>query len=120
MTVVASVSVVINVILLTAFFFRRESRNYFAGITEGDQPLVPRQRTRPDFRRYVAIRDEDVSGVSGEGTVGEVVQFSDGHAAFHWTGSKYPWTTPCPEGLDAILEIHGHGGKTRLVPIDES
>lgn len=70
-------------------------------------------------RTFKVIRDEDVSGVSGTGVILEGVRFSDSHVAIHWINSKYPWTTPVPEGIEALLEIHGHDGKTRLVWDDE-
>lgn len=63
------------------------------------------------------IRDLDVSGVSGTGVVAEVAVFSDGHAAVHWL-SDYPTTTPHPS-MASVEHIHGHGGSTRLVEIDE-
>lgn len=112
MTVVTAISVLANVLLLVALFYARQWRNYQAGMREADEKLV-----RSGLAWYALVRDEDVSGVSGTGLVCEVAQFSDGHAAVHWVGSKFPWTTPCPEGIDAIQEIHGHEGKTRLVPL---
>jgi hypothetical protein len=110
MSVVAAISAVFNVLLLVLLFYVRQWRNYKAGM---DGSL-----DREGLQWYALMRYDDVSGVSGEGLVCEVARFSDGHAALHWINSKYPWTTPCPEGLDAIMEIHGHGGKTRLVPIN--
>lgn len=71
------------------------------------------------IRTFKVIRDKDVTGVSGTGVILEGVRFSDGHVAIHWIGSKYPWTTPVPEGIEAVLDIHGHGGLTRLVWDDE-
>lgn len=109
---VAVVSVSANVALAVALFYAWQWRAYQAGMREPDEKLV-----RSGLAWYALIRDEDVSKVSGEGLICEVAQFSDGHAAVHWIGSKYPWTTPCPEGVDAVVDIHGHGGKTRLVPI---
>lgn len=72
-------------------------------------------------RSFRIYRDEDISGVSGTGFVCEGVVFSDGHAAIHWTGSKYPTTTPHPDGLESVLWIHNHMGKggARIVWDDE-
>ena len=115
MTVVASISVLVNVVLLLLLFYAWQWKQYRAVMEGPDKRML-----RPGLRWYALIRDDDVSGVSGTGLVCEVARFSDGHAALHWVDSKYPWTTPCPEGVDAIVEIHGHGGRTRLVPMDPS
>ena len=69
--------------------------------------------------RFVLARDEDVSGVSGTGIVAEGVVFDDGVAVLRWRGA---WPTSVvfhDRGLDAVREIHGHGGKTRVVVIDD-
>lgn len=70
-------------------------------------------------RTFKLVRTEDVSGVSGTGVICEGALFSDGHAVIHWTGSPHPTTTPHPEGLDSVMYVHGHGGKTRLVWDDD-
>jgi len=62
------------------------------------------------------IRDEDVSGVSGTGPVGEIVEFESGWVAV----SFYGFTADVPNvivysSLDDAKKIHGHGGKTRIV-----
>lgn len=113
MTVIAAVSVVLNVVLLVVVFYIRQWKRYLTALREGDDSVI----VRPGLQWYALVRDDDVSGVSGEGLICEVARFSDGHAALHWVKSKYPWTTPCPEGVDAIVEIHGHEGKTRLVSV---
>lgn len=115
MTVVAAISVLVNVILLIVLFYAWQWKQYRAAMEDSDRRII-----RPGLQWYALVRDDDVSGVSGTGLVCEVARFSDGQAAMHWVGSKYPWTTACPEGLSAIEEIHGHGGKTRLVPMDPS
>jgi hypothetical protein len=107
---IAAVSVLLNVILLVVLFYSRQLDNWRDGIA--DESVI-----RPGFRRYVFRRTDDVSGVSGTGDICEVAEFSDGHAALHWLG-KWPLTTPHPEGIKQILEIHGHEGKGLLVPID--
>ncbi len=115
--VIMALSVVGNVVLLVTLFYKRSFRQYCEGMME-DEQLRPTS-VRPEFRRYLLVRDDDVSGVSGEGLVCEIAEFSDGHAALHWLG-KWPLTTPHPEGIKQIEKIHGHNGKTRLVPVDPS
>jgi hypothetical protein len=63
------------------------------------------------------IRDVDVSGVSGTGHVAEVAVFSDGQTAVHWLGD-FPTTTP-HVSMKSVEHIHGHGGATRFVPVDD-
>lgn len=109
-----AVSVLGNVVLLCVVFYLHHWRQYCAEMYE-DAPRV----LRPKFRRYTLVRDDDVSGVSGTGTVCEISEFSDGHAALHWLG-KHPLTTPHPRGVKEIMELHGHDGKTRLVRVDEA
>lgn len=72
-------------------------------------------------RRFHLVRDVDVSGVSGTGTVAVGVVFANGSAAgrvaVHWL------TNPRSTGLFGSAEdaaaIHGHGGSTRLAFLDE-
>jgi hypothetical protein len=59
---------------------------------------------------FELIRHEDVSGVSGTGTVAEGCVFSDGSVALRWHGPN-PSTAVWPN-LDGILAVHGHAGAT--------
>lgn len=72
------------------------------------------------MRLYDLYRDEDPSGVSGTGHVAEVVEFSSGWCAV----SFLPHTAGIPNvivygGIAHVEKIHGHEGKTRLVPREE-
>ncbi|MFE4658128.1 hypothetical protein ACFRFJ_15765 [Streptomyces hydrogenans] len=73
-------------------------------------PLTDIQFGRP----FVLVRDIDVSGVSGTGIVANGIEFPDGHAAIHWTGSRWPTTTP-HSCMESVTDIHSHGGATRVV-----
>jgi hypothetical protein len=66
-------------------------------------------------RPFVLVRDTDISGVSGIGVVANGIQWPDGQAVIHWTGSPWPTTTPHPGGMDSVTAVHGHGGATRAV-----
>lgn len=69
------------------------------------------------MRRFKLVRDEDISGVSGVGHVADGVQFPDGTCAYRWaTGTA---TTNVAASVEDVEAIHGHGGATRLVWIDE-
>ncbi|MET7477966.1 hypothetical protein ABZT17_26865 [Streptomyces sp. NPDC005648] len=68
---------------------------------------------------FVAQRDEDLTGVSGEGVVAEGVQFSDGWVVTHWLDQP-PMNEPKTDvwhnkGAQPFERIHGHGGATRIV-----
>lgn len=66
------------------------------------------------MRTFVLVRDEDVSGVSGVGVVAEVVEFSSGKAVIAW---QIPYfAVEVHDTIESVRRIHGHGGKTRLVP----
>lgn len=67
-------------------------------------------------RRFVLERTEDVSGLSGTGTVADGVLWPNDMVTLCWRGehsSIAVW-----QHLDDALAIHGHGGKTRAVFID--
>jgi hypothetical protein len=71
--------------------------------------------SRPlDIRVFEMVRDEDVSGTSGVGVVGQVVEFADGTCVLRWlTEFK---STALYNSLTDLARIHGHDGRTRLVP----
>lgn len=67
------------------------------------------------MRTFELHRDEDLTGVSGTGVVAELVEFSDGVVSLRWL-TEWP-SSVCwyDRGMDAVLAIHGHNGKTRIV-----
>ena len=71
-------------------------------------------------RRFVLMRDEDVTGVSGTGTVAEGVHWPHGDVvALRWT-SEWPTSVVFHDrGIASVEAIHGHNGKTRIVWLDE-
>lgn len=64
------------------------------------------------------MRDDDATGVSGTGHVADVVLWQDGKAAVHWRTATT--STAIYDSFDDLLKIHGHGGRTRLVPYESS
>jgi hypothetical protein len=72
------------------------------------------------LRRFELHRDEDVTGVSGTGTVAEGVQFVESDiVVLRW---NTPWPTSVvwhERGIESVVKIHGHDGKTRLVWLDD-
>jgi hypothetical protein len=63
-------------------------------------------------RTFRLVRTEDVTGVSGTGTVADGVAWPDGSVSVRWRG-EHPsivfW-----RDLEAVEAIHGHGGRTHL------
>ncbi len=68
------------------------------------------------MRRFLLVRDEDVSGVSGTGIVAEGVEFSDGTAVLHWL--REPYGLNIFVSVAALIAVHGHGGRTWIEWLD--
>ncbi len=62
------------------------------------------------FRLY---RDADATGVSGLGLIADGVLFSDGTCALRWLTKHH--STALYDDLKTLVDIHGHGGATRVV-----
>jgi hypothetical protein len=69
------------------------------------------------FRRFVLVRNEDVSGTSGTGIVAEGCRFSTGKAVLAWT-TRYT-STAVYDSMAELERIHGHDGRTLVRWIDE-
>ncbi len=68
------------------------------------------------MRRFVLVRDLDVSGISGTGVVVWGIQFPDGRVTYR--GNTATATTCVAEKVADLVLIHGHDGATRLVWLD--
>lgn len=68
------------------------------------------------MRRFVLVRSEDVSGVSGTGEVAQGVVFDTGKAVIAWTRS--PSSVDIYDSVADLLAIHGHEGRTRIRWLD--
>lgn len=83
-----------------------------------------RKRKRRGHRRFVLIRDADITGISGTGIVAEGIEFSDGTTVMRWleAGTARPEhvrpTTVVHESVESVVGLHGHGGATRVVWVD--
>lgn len=69
------------------------------------------------MRRFHLERDEDESGVSGTGIVAEGVLFSSGKVVLSWLTEHT--SLGIYDDLATAIQIHGHGGKTRIVFRDD-
>ena len=70
------------------------------------------------MRLFQLERDVDVSGVSGTGIVAEGIQFSDARVALRWQVGEHR-STVLWDSIEAVIAIHGHDGRTRLVWITQ-
>lgn len=68
---------------------------------------------------YELVRDEDVTGMSGTGVVAHVVAFGDGPVVVRWCVGEHR-STVVWDSLAAVIAIHGHDGRTRLRPCQQS
>jgi len=67
--------------------------------------------------RFLLVRNEDESGVSGTGVVAHGVIFSDGKCALSWL-TQYT-SVAIYSDLATVKHIHGHNGKTIVMIEDE-
>lgn len=65
------------------------------------------------MRTFTLLRERDVSGISGVGTVAEGIQFTDGTVVMRWLTEKA--STVVWANLDDAMAIHGHSGDTTVV-----
>lgn len=79
-------------------------------------------------RRFVVVRDVDVTGVSGIGVVADGVQFPDQTAVVRWRelppeSEHYARgvraTTVFFPNVEVVEALHGHNGATRVQWLDE-
>lgn len=67
-------------------------------------------------RFFHLLRVEDETGNTGTGIVAEGVRFSDGTAALRWLSDTPSFVIyPGAGGVDAVVQVHGHGGRTQLI-----
>lgn len=64
-------------------------------------------------RKFKLVRDDDETGISGEGVVAEGIEFSNGMCAMCWLTAMHSVAVyPNVRQLEAI---HGHNGRARIV-----
>lgn len=68
-------------------------------------------------RRFHLQRNQDVTGVSGTGVVADGVEFPDGTVVLRWRGDHQ--STVVWSDVDTAMKVHGHGGATELVWVDD-
>ena len=70
------------------------------------------------MRRFQLERDVDATGISGIGLVAWGVSFPDGKVITRWNGDIAQVSVW--ESIEDVRAIHGHGGQTRVVWLDEA
>jgi len=86
----------------------------------------PPKKPDTEMRRFRLLRHEDESGTSGTGYVAEGVVFTDGSVMLHWDNDDLDTTSdgfsfkPGPDGVEDTIEVHGHGGRTKIEWIDNT
>lgn len=68
------------------------------------------------MRRFVLVRDLDVSGISGEGVVVWGIQWPDGRVSYRWNTPTA--TSTAADSIDDVRAVHGHNGATRVEWLD--
>ena len=63
-------------------------------------------------RHFLLVREVDETGVSGTGTVAEGFLFSTGRVVIEWLVA--PFAIGIFSSIHELIQVHGHGGKTRV------
>lgn len=61
-------------------------------------------------RRFVLKRNEDETGISGQGVVAEGIEFSTGWCALSWMTAAH--SVGVYGNIKELQRIHGHNGRT--------
>ena len=78
-------------------------------------PEIPASE-QSTMRRFVLIRKEDVSGVSGVGQVVEGIQFSNGEVSLRWTTALS--SLGIYNCIETVMKIHSHDGRMEIRWLD--
>ena len=68
-------------------------------------------------RRFVLVREKDLTGVSGIGVVAEGAVFSNGLSIIRWL--REPHAVGMYQSVKDLIAVHGHGGATQIQFIDQ-
>jgi len=69
------------------------------------------------LRRFLLVREHDLTGVSGTGIVAEGVMFSGGRSVLQWL--REPYAIGMFQSLNDLIAVHGHEGATHVEFIDQ-
>ncbi len=87
-------------------------------IRKGKSLVQKSRSSKPTMkmRRFLLVRDRDLTGVSGTGVVAEGTVFTDGLSVLHWL--REPFATGVYQSLADVIAVHGHEGATQVEFID--
>lgn len=71
-----------------------------------------KRQKEPRMIRFLLVREEDETGVSGEGIVAEGIRFTNGQCVLSWL-TEYTSVAVYPNA-EEIIKIHGHDGRTTI------
>jgi hypothetical protein len=81
----------------------------------------------PLHRRFLLVRTEDVTGISGTGVVAEGIEFSDLTVVLRWLAPYIAEThrergvkptTVLHDDIQSVIALHGHNGATQVTWVD--
>ncbi len=67
------------------------------------------------MRVFNLIRNYDVTGTTGTGTVAQVVEFDNGKAVIAWNTPSGPKSVTVYDDLTDLRRVHCHGANSILV-----
>jgi len=70
------------------------------------------------MRRFLLVRDRDLTGVSGIGIVAEGAEFTSGLAVMRWL--REPYAVGVFQSVADLIAIHGHEGATHIHFLDQA
>ncbi len=68
------------------------------------------------MRRFILVREEDPTGISGTGVITEGIEFLNGKCVLSWL-TEYT-SVAVYDDVETLMAIHGHDGFTLLHWID--
>lgn len=81
------------------------------------QPQIEGTGQASGIRRFLLVRERDLTGVSGTGIVAEGAMFSGGLSVLQWL--REPYAVGMYQSLSDLINIHGHEGATEIQFIDQ-
>ncbi|HEY9075153.1 MAG TPA: hypothetical protein VIO61_01325 [Anaerolineaceae bacterium] len=70
------------------------------------------------MRRFLLVRERDLTGVSGTGIVAEGAEFTNGLAVLRWL--REPYAVGVFQSVTDLIAIHGHEGATHIHFLDQA
>ena len=70
------------------------------------------------MRRFLLVRERDLTGVSGIGIVAEGAEFTSGLAVLRWL--REPYAVGVFQSIADLITIHGHEGATHIQFLDQA